>query len=91
MIRSFKHGGLRRLWERGDPSRLHPSYRGRIGKILTALDAAEHPRDLTAMARLHPLHGDRTGTWAVRVSANWRLVFRFSAGDARDIDLIDYH
>ena len=41
--------------------------------------------------RLHPLKGDRAGQWSVRVSGNWRVVFRFEDGEAVDVDLIDYH
>lgn len=40
---------------------------------------------------LHLLRGDRSGSWAVRVSGNWRVVFRFEAGDAHDVDYVDYH
>ena len=39
--------------------------------------------------RLHRLKGDRRGLWSV--SGNWRIVFRFVAGEAVDVDLIDYH
>ena len=41
--------------------------------------------------RLHPLTGDRRDQWSVRVSGNWRIVFRFVDGVAADVDLIDYH
>jgi proteic killer suppression protein len=41
--------------------------------------------------RLHALKGDRKGSWAVTVRANWRVVFQFEAGDALNVDLIDYH
>ena len=41
--------------------------------------------------RLHPLKGDRVDQWSVRVSGNWRVVFRFEDGEAVDVDLIDYH
>lgn len=40
---------------------------------------------------LHPLKGTLAGYWSVRVSANWRIVFRFDGGDATDVDLTDYH
>jgi proteic killer suppression protein len=33
----------------------------------------------------------RKGTWAVRVSGNWRITFTFDGVDARDVDLEDYH
>ena len=41
--------------------------------------------------RLHPLRGEWRGFWAVTVSANWRIVFRFEGGHAWDVDLVDYH
>jgi proteic killer suppression protein len=41
--------------------------------------------------QLHPLVGDRKGEWAVSVSGNWRLVFRFDGENATDVDLVDYH
>jgi toxin HigB-1 len=39
----------------------------------------------------HPLKGARKGTFAVSVSGNWRLKFKFDGEDAVDIDLEDYH
>jgi proteic killer suppression protein len=41
--------------------------------------------------QLHPLKGKLKGLWAVSVSGNWRVVFRFENGNAYDVDLIDYH
>ena len=40
--------------------------------------------------RLHELKGAGRGLWSVRVSGNWRIVFRFVAGEAVDVDLVDY-
>ena len=41
--------------------------------------------------QLHRLTGNRRGTWAVRVSGNWRLTFRFEDGEAVYVNLEDYH
>lgn len=41
--------------------------------------------------QLHPLKGDLKGFWAVSVSGNWRIIFRFEKGNAYDVDLIDDH
>ncbi|MHB1960222.1 MAG: type II toxin-antitoxin system RelE/ParE family toxin [Acidobacteriaceae bacterium] len=41
--------------------------------------------------RPHPLRGDFEGFWAVIVRANWRVIFRFTDGDAWDVDYVDYH
>ena len=41
--------------------------------------------------RLHALKGNLKGYWSVTVKANWRIIFRFEAGDVYDVELIDYH
>lgn len=41
--------------------------------------------------RLHPLRGPLRGFWAVRVSGNWRIIFRFEGTNAYSVDLVDYH
>lgn len=92
MIVSFRHRGLKRLFEDDDRSRLPPELVERIALILNALDAAATPEDMSRPSyRLHPLKGDRRGQWAVTVRANWRIVFRFADGNAADVDFIDYH
>jgi proteic killer suppression protein len=40
---------------------------------------------------LHPLKGSLSGYWAVSVSGNWRVTFRFDNGHAVDVDYMDYH
>lgn len=92
MIRSLKHKGLKRLYEKGERSGIRPDMVETIEKILTILDVATTPLafDLPRY-RLHPLKGDLNGYWAVTVRANWRIIFRFEAGDAVDVELIDYH
>ena len=45
----------------------------------------------TWTSRDTPLRGDLRGYWAVRVSGNWRVIFRFENGNAFDVDLVDYH
>ena len=92
MIRTFRHRGLKRLYEQGDRSRIRPDHVAKVRRILARLDAAATVADVDAPGfRLHPLKGDLRGFWAVSVSGNWRVVFRFEAGDALDVDLIDYH
>jgi toxin HigB-1 len=92
MIRSFRHRGLKRLYERGDRRQLRPDQIDKIERILARLDEADEvgKMDLPGF-RLHPIKGELAGFWAVTVRANWRIVFRFDAGHAHDIDLVDYH
>ena len=91
-IRTFRHRGLKRLYERGDPSRVRSDQVERISLALADLDAAGKPSDLDLPGyRLHPLRGDLKGFWSISISANWRIVFRFEQGDVFDVDLVDYH
>ena len=92
MIRNFRHRGLKRLYERGDRSRISPQSAETVEEILTLLDAAQSPKDMDVPGyRLHRLSGDRKGFWAVNVTGNWRVTFRFDGGDIRDVDFEDYH
>ncbi|MGA2022220.1 MAG: type II toxin-antitoxin system RelE/ParE family toxin [Candidatus Sulfotelmatobacter sp.] len=92
MIRSFKHRGLRRMYERDDRSGIRPDFADTIQEILTVLDDAASPRELDLPGyRLHPLKGDLKGFWSVTVRANWRIIFRFEGANAFDVELIDYH
>jgi proteic killer suppression protein len=92
MIQSFRHRGLKRLYERGDRSQIGANMVATVERILTVLDAATVPQDLDLPGfRLHPLRGNLRGFWAVTVRANWRIIFRFEAGDVWDVELIDYH
>jgi len=92
MIRSFKHRGLKRPYERGDRSGIGADLSETVERILTVLDTATTPQALDIPRyRLHPLKGDWKGWWSVTVRANWRIVFRFEGADAFDVELIDYH
>jgi proteic killer suppression protein len=92
MIRSFRHRGVKRLFERGDRSKVSPEHVEKVENILALLNQASEPEDMNLPGfRLHPLRGDRKGFWAVTVRANWRVVFRFEGGNACDVDLTDYH
>ena len=92
MIRSFKHRGLKRLYERGDRSGIRPDLLDTVEDILGRLDRADTPQAMNLPGyRLHPLKGDLLGYWSVAVRANWRIIFRFEDADAFDVELTDYH
>jgi toxin HigB-1 len=92
MIGSFKHRGLKGLYEQGDRSGIRPDLVDKAERILTALDAAIAPHGLDVPGyRLHPLKGDLKGFWSVTVRANWRIIFRFEGEAAHDVELMDYH
>jgi toxin HigB-1 len=92
MIRSWRHKGLQRYAETGSKAGIQPAHAKRLRNLLTALDAASSPTDMNAPGyRLHALHGDLEGQWAVSVSGNWRLTFAFRGEDAILVDYQDYH
>ena len=92
MIRSFKHRGLKRLYEDDDRRGIRPDLAKTVQEVLTVLDDAITPQELSLPAyHLHPLKGDLKGFWSVTVRANWRIIFRFVGNDAFDVELIDYH
>ena len=92
MIESFKHKGLKRLFEEDDRSKLGPDMVERIRLILSALEEAGSTNDLNHPSfRLHQLKGDFKGYWAVTVGANWQIVFQFKGDKASNVDLVDYH
>jgi proteic killer suppression protein len=92
MIKSFRHKGLRKLFETGSRSGVEAAYADKITRILMRLDIAENPDEMNAPGfKLHPLKGALKGFWSVTVCANWRIIFRFSGADICDVDLIDYH
>ena len=92
MNRAFKHKGQERFFSKSDYRGIPAQYAARIERLLDRLDAAVKPDDMDLPGyRFHPLKGDRKGTYAVSVSGNWRMTFRFVGEDASDIDLEDYH
>ena len=92
MIKSFKHRGLKRLYERGDRSGIRHDLLNTVEDILARLDESDAPQAMNLPGyRLHALKGDLKGFWSVSVRANWRIIFRFDDSDAFDVELIDYH
>jgi proteic killer suppression protein len=92
MIVSFRHKGLKRLFETGDRKGVSSDQAAKVARILARLEEASQVGNMNLPGfRLHPLKGDLVCFWSVAVSGNWRVVFRFEDGNASDVDLIDYH
>ena len=92
MIKSFRHKGLQKFFEKGDFSKIRPEHRKRIGLILTIIYAAKEIRDINFPgSNLHRQSGKYQLFWSVSVSGNWRIILKFEDGDAYDLDYLDYH
>jgi toxin HigB-1 len=92
MIRTFKHSGLRRYFETGDPKGLAAEMVIRIRIRMNVLNRARELRDIALPGfDFHPLKGNRKGEYAIGVTGNHRITFRFDSGDVLDLNLEDYH
>jgi proteic killer suppression protein len=77
---------------KGSVYRVKQDHVKRLARILAALDAANRPEQLDAPGwGLHKLKGELNGFYAVKVSGNWRVIFRFEESDVLDVDYLDYH
>jgi proteic killer suppression protein len=92
MIKSFRHKGLRKLFDTGNTSGVQANHVKRLRMQLAALDTAQSIEDMDIPGyRLHPLKGAMRGRWSIWVSGNWRLTFEFQNGNAYVLDYEDYH
>ena len=91
-VNGFRHKGLERFFAIGTKRGIQARHADRLRLILGALNAATSPQDMNLPGLgLHALQGARKGTWAVKVSGNWRVTFAFTGKDAERVDYEDYH
>jgi proteic killer suppression protein len=83
---------LRRLVEKGQEQGIRAEWRPKVKRILAALHAATSPEELDLPGyRWHILKGDRKGTYAVSVSGNWRITYKWDDDGPYAVDLEEYH
>jgi len=92
MIKSFKHKGLGIFYNTGSVAGIKPYHKQKLRMRLIAMDTATSIEDINLPGfRLHSLKGDRKGLWAIDVSKNWRITFKFQDGNVHVVDYEDYH
>lgn len=92
MIKSFAHKGLEDFFYDGTTKGIPPKHTTKLRLRLDRLENAVTVQDMNAPGYdLHPLKGAMKGHWAVKVSGNWRLTFRFENGNAYVVNYQDYH
>jgi proteic killer suppression protein len=92
MIKGFRHKGLERFFRKGDRSKIDAKQADRIRRMLDRLEAVGKPEDMNLPGYgFHGLAPKSKGVYAISVSGNWRITFRFEAADAVDVNLEDYH
>ncbi|MCY4129573.1 MAG: type II toxin-antitoxin system RelE/ParE family toxin [Gammaproteobacteria bacterium] len=92
MIVSFRSRALKALYDGTTTSRVAPEIVDKLRDILAALDRSKGSEGMNLPGfRLYPLTGNLKGYYAVTVSGNWRVTFRFENEMAVDVDYLDYH
>lgn len=92
MIQSWANSATRRFAEDGRSKFSGLDEEAAI-EALAKLNAAASLADLSPLKSvgLHRLTGNRKGQWAMTINGPWRLCFRFNAGEAWDVEIVDYH
>lgn len=92
MILSWRHKGLKKLYETGSMAGIQPAHAIRLRFQLAALETAQSIEDMNIPGfRLHPLQGAERGRWSIWVNGNWRLTFEFRDGNVHVLNYEDYH
>ena len=93
MILSFRDADTKLLWETGKSRRIPATIRRTAWKKLAILNAALELDNLTVPPgnRLEALTKDRIGQHSIRVNDQYRICFRWSAQNAHDVEIVDYH
>lgn len=93
MIRSFRDPDTELLFKRSRPKRIPADLQRIALRKLVLLDAADSIQDLRVPPgnRLEALKADRTGQHSIRINDRWRICFVWRAGDAFDVEIVDYH
>ena len=89
LIESFRHKGLKRLYDSDDPKGLPAQSVSKIKAILAAADLSQ----VATMPgwKLHPLKGGRRGQYGITVTRNRRITFRLRGNTVTDVDFEDYN
>jgi proteic killer suppression protein len=92
VIRTWKHKGLRELFEKGRSRRVRPDLQARALLVLDALDAAAKASNLNLPGfDFHRLRGHRPPRYSIHVNGPWCITFEFEDGEARRVNLEQYH
>ena len=81
--------GINSRYSRRLPIELH----GKAQKLLDQINACTRVETLRVPPgnNLESLRGNLEGFWSIRINQQWRIIFRFEAGNASDVDIVDYH
>jgi proteic killer suppression protein len=93
MIKSFQDKETEKIFNRHFSGKLPQNIQHLARRKLVMLDAATELNVLRVPPgnRLETLKGNRKGQHSIRINAQWRICFKWKAGDAYDVEIADYH
>jgi len=92
VVETFGNGQTQKLWQ-GKRTRFPADVLQRAIDKLNMLDAATTLETLRVPPgnRLEALKGDRAGQHSIRINDQWRICFRWEAGNVHEVEITDYH
>ena len=93
MIQSFGDKDTELLFLREKVTKLPPDLLQRARNKLLIIHAATCENDLNIPPgnRLEKLKGKKRGWYSIRINEQWRMVFKWTEGNAYDVTIEDYH
>ena len=93
MIRSFRDKEAEKLFHRTRSRKLPGDIQRIALRKLRMLHRSRLLSDLRVPPsnRLEALKGNRKDQYSIRINDQWRICFRWEAGDAHDVEIVDYH
>lgn len=93
MIKSFRCRETEKIFRRLFSRKFPHDIQQRAFLKLNAIDAAIHLQDLRLPPSngLEALRGERKGQWSIRINDQWRICFEWRAGNAEQVEVVDYH
>ena len=93
VIRSFSDSKTAQVFNRIRVSKWAKDVQRQALRKLLLLEAAENVQDLRVPPgnKLERLKGSRKGQYSIRINDQWRICFKWSNGNATDVEIVDYH
>jgi proteic killer suppression protein len=93
MIKTFRDKETEKIFDRFVSRKLPQNIQHLARRKLIILDAATELNALRVPPgnRIEALKGDRKGQHSIRINDQWRICFKWKAGDAYDVEIVDYH
>ena len=97
MIRSFRDRGTGDIFDGADTAAARRTWPREMWPVARRkLDQVNRVRDLFELAvppgnRLERLRANRSEQHSIRINDQYRLCFRWEAGDAYEVEIADYH